>query len=579
MLIYVAFPVLKGVRRFVIEKGRRWSVIEHLLLDSVRISPRSASELAERSGLPRRVIVEAFIRLMRAGWVEIVAKQNVAKFQITPAGLTRVGEEQLPSATITETKWRGFAIEQVTGAVFRSRELDLRHENSLPSPTLSVPLVQIKEPPTFTLEDVSDVFTALENEDELIVGVERGTDKLSRRYALFGVRDNSIQGLPSRASNLLRQEIINAASKYIKGTEKTVIRTQRKNASVMEDIETRRLFLFETRDLIVGGSEHRKMFDELIDGAKERVVIHSTFINQKRIDEFLPRLISAAERGTRIDIMWGQDDAGSSPKESQIAALELRNRIEREGHSGQITIHGLSTNSHAKILLVDSDAGWRAVIGSCNWLSSDFESIDASVRLRDPRIVGILTKKMSRLALGRPGLWNDLSVDLAVLGGRILNERPEKGSMVPMQLLFGSEHARLALTARDKAKSRIFVTSHRIGVSGEAMTVMPALSAVKDKYLGAYFFYGKTTGKFEGLTEEDLSDRLGISGCASKLISRTKLHAKVLGWDDDNIAVTSMNWLSADPSESNPSGEIGVLVHAKDVAKNFITKSNLSLDN
>ena len=71
--VYVVFPVLRGTRKFLIERGRRWSVIEHLVLDAVSRKPGSAANFAAQSGLPRRVIVEAFIRLMRAGWVEISA--------------------------------------------------------------------------------------------------------------------------------------------------------------------------------------------------------------------------------------------------------------------------------------------------------------------------------------------------------------------------------------------------------------------------------------------------------------------------------------------------------------------------
>mgnify|MGYP005984969523 FL=1 len=117
--VQVTFPVLRGSRRFIIERGRRWSVIEHLLLDAVSRGAASAADLAERSSLPRRVVVEAFIRLVRAGWVEIVATSKGSLFQITSAGSSRVHYDQLPSATVTEPRWRAFAVEQVTGSVNR----------------------------------------------------------------------------------------------------------------------------------------------------------------------------------------------------------------------------------------------------------------------------------------------------------------------------------------------------------------------------------------------------------------------------------------------------------------------------
>jgi hypothetical protein len=44
----------------------------------------------------------------------------------------------------------------------------------------------------------------------------------------------------------------------------------------------------------------------------------------------------------------------------------------------------------------------------------------------------------------------------------------------------------------------------------------------------------------------------------------------VLGWDDDALAITSLNWLSADPSDAALYREIGVLVEAPRIADNFI---------
>ncbi len=42
-----------------------------------------------------------------------------------------------------------------------------------------------------------------------------------------------------------------------------------------------------------------------------------------------------------------------------------------------------------------------------------------------------------------------------------------------------------------------------------------------------------------------------------------------LGWDDDCLAVTSFNWLSADPAEGAACREIGVLIEAPRIAEQF----------
>ncbi len=479
--VQVVFPVLKGTRRFIVEKGRRWSVIEHLLLDAVAEEPASAAELSELSRLPRRVVVEAFIRLMRAGWVEIVATSKGSQFRITGAGSTRVHQDQLPAATVTEPQWRGFAIEQVTGSVFRSRELDLIHRNRLPIDSNDSPVVHLQSTPTSDLDDLGQIFSAVENEDELIVGVDRGTDKLAERYAVVTVRDNTVEGLPARASALLRYKIIQAAHAYQKGRRQNQAIASSDTASIPielveapVEVPTTRQALYDQSDLIIDGAEHSRAFERIITSAAERLIIHSTFISNDRAEAILPLLLQAAERGVKIDLLWGQDDAGTTTRSSQFAAAKLQASVLAQGRGSEISIHPFSTNSHAKIIIADTKKGdWTAIIGSCNWLASDLTSFETSLRLRDQYFVGSLVRKLASLARGRPGVWNDLAIELTILGRRIMDRPASKGRMVPMRLVYGSDHAKLILEARDNANQRIFALSHRIGIAAHPVALLP----------------------------------------------------------------------------------------------------------
>lgn len=70
-VVRVAIPLLKGKRKFYLEKGRPWSLAEHVLLAALANKPRTVGELAIAGDVPQRLVLEALIRLMRAGWVSL----------------------------------------------------------------------------------------------------------------------------------------------------------------------------------------------------------------------------------------------------------------------------------------------------------------------------------------------------------------------------------------------------------------------------------------------------------------------------------------------------------------------------
>lgn len=141
-----------------------------------------------------------------------------------------------------------------------------------------------------------------------------------------------------------------------------------------------------------------------------------------------------------------------------------------------------------------------------------------------------------------------------------------------MRLVYGSEHARLVLEARDRARERLFVLSHRIGLSAHPVALLPALAAVEANGIAASFYYGRTTGPLSGAAGADLVREFGKKGLKIRPIHKPRLHAKVLGWDRNALAISSLNWLSADPPEAAPYREIGVLVEAPNIAENFLAR-------
>lgn len=574
-VIQVAFPVLRGKRRFHVEKGQRWSVVEHLMLDAVAREPASAADLSKRSHLPRRVVVEAFIRLMRVGWIEISADTDEPIFDVTPAGRAEAGRRELRSPVTLQPRWMSFVVDQVTGSVFRGRgEIAVRHRNSLTKGPGVDALVFLDRSPEHEREDLPELFAALEGENEIIVRVDPTDQRLVDRFGLVTFTDGVMEGLPGRAKPELRAAVQAKAMeawRKIRGAEKAMPRADAVFAAAPQ--QGPKPALFDQSDLIIDGAAHEAALKHALRQARKSVIIHSTFLSTNAVQRMLPQFVDAASHGVKVHILWGQDEDKATVASSREAVTWLQGVVKEGGRDNHVVIHPFTTRSHAKLLVADDgQERWSAVVGSCNWLSSDFDSFEASVRLRDPALVSECLRHIAAMSLGPRGVWHDWAVDFTVLARAIERMPRGNGRTTPMKLLNSADHADLVLRARDEARRRIVVTSHRIGLAGRPMVVIPALAAAKAKRVGVELFYSRPTGVLSGVDAAGLAAQFAREGVNIKPIHNPRLHAKILAWDDDTLAVTSQNWLSADPAEGALRREIGVLIQSTKVADYFLRR-------
>jgi cardiolipin synthase A/B len=570
-VVEVAFPVLRGKRQFKIEKGRRWSIVEHLLLQAVSEEPASAETLEKTSCLPRRVIVEAFVRLMRAGWVEMISARQGTEFQATSLGRIQANLDDLPTFPLVQHRWLGFNFDQVTGTVFRGRELRIVHQNDL-----GTDVIRLGASDLHAVEDMGDVFAALEGEDEVIVGVRPSPDKLVRRFAVVSVRDSQkVDGLPSRAPRALADRICEASrTAGTAGARLPAVPTVSEAESAAGPTEG----VFRQTDLIVDGAAHGEFLSKTIRNARERVIIHSTFLNEHAV-AFLPDFLHAAGNGAKVDVFWGQDEDRKKEATSRAHAEKLKALIREKGRSDAITVHMFSTESHSKIVVSDDGrGGWFAALGSCNWLGSPFESFEVSVKIRDPAFCCRIVRYLATMSMGREAVWHQLASDITILGRRIEKMPRTSERTVPMRILLAPDHAALALEASIKAKERLFVTSHRIGVAGRPMIILPALAAARANGVSADLYFGRGTDTLTGVSAGELTMDLGPSGVKLRPVYTPRLHAKLLAWDDDSLAVTSQNWLSADPADNAALRELGLFINAPKVADQVIRLFKMQLN-
>jgi hypothetical protein len=575
-VVRVAVPVFRGKRRFHLLKGRPWSPVEHLILQALVNSPRTAAALATESGLPRRLVIEALIRLMRVDWVELSFQAAGTLFQATPAGSDKATLDELPSVPKAVTRGMTFVIDRVTGMTFRGRELPIFEKHVVQQRAEKEKIVWLEASSAVFQEEPRAIFSALLEEDETIVDVDAAGDRLADRVALVLVRNGKVEGLPRSASEL-EKAVLDAASKasgVTSSSETLTVKPSVVARRIDEIVPTPRQISFQSSDVILGGEAHERAFVNLLKRARHRVIIHSTFVSQSSLDFAMPLIVDAARRGVRVDILWGQNEDKPQVHATRELLATAREKLEALSLDSLVTIHPFSTNSHAKILIADDGQLGRdiAIVGSCNWLYSGFKSFEASIRLRDPEVVADVLDIVADLSRGRDGVWKPITVELATLAREVRGRPRLAGARTEGCLVLGAQHGHFVRQARDSARKRIFVSSHRLGLAAKQAIIIPAMAAARDRRgVETQVFFGRPTGNLTGEMAAGMTLDVGKAGVQVRSVHEPHLHAKILAWDDDFAVVTSQNWLSSDPGESFPLQEIGVYLKGNRVADNVIT--------
>lgn len=551
-IVRVAIPVLQGRRKFHFDKGRPWSILEHILLTALARRDSTARELATQADVPQRIIVEGLIRLMRAGWIQMIQRTGSVSFQPTREGLIASTGDELPSAARRMSRNMTFVVDQIAGGVFRSRELPYLHTHMVEERATKEAIVWIERPEQLLMEGVESLVAALFQEDEKFIAMDASGDRLAERWSLVTVRDGEVDGLASRASPELVGTIKLAAQRTPqRGSHMpTSYRPPATTGLTPNMILPAHNVGFSAGDLVLGGDEHHTAIVAMLRRARHRVIIHSTFISEQHFDDLMAEFRVALSHGASIDVMWGQDDSVVGVRSTREAVGHLRAKIESAGLE-RLHVHPFSTRSHSKILVGDDGTLGRftGFVGSCNWLSSSFQSFEASVRLRDPLIIADIVAQLAELSRGSNGHWIGFTGDLAALAAHLRTcKRPPIGR-ANASVILGAQHADMVRRARDEANGSIFVTSHRFGIAAQAAVLTPALAAAHQRGIRTNIFYGTTSGPMGGTEVADITIDAGDKGVVIRPVRRPRLHAKILAWDDDTLVISSQNWLSADPPD------------------------------
>ncbi|MDP9709041.1 UNVERIFIED_ORG: phosphatidylserine/phosphatidylglycerophosphate/cardiolipin synthase-like enzyme [Pseudomonas fluorescens] len=568
--LQIAIPVLKGKANFTVDKGKPWSVIEHIIMEALHKKEWSAVALAQHANIPRRVVIESIIRLMRAGWVELKDSVSEVVFKASVLGEIALMKPELPNVLERKRRPTNFIYELFDGNIFRNRDWNVVSNEVIKERSSNEAFVVLQSTDTQAAVDVSAMLDILLDKDEIFVNAE--PSNVTQRYVVVSVRDGVVHGLPSsRDLTGLRKKLLDVASAH-PHPENGVIEHPVPGARFDQNMHHEKLHSvnFNLSDIILGGEAHKKVLLETINAARSKLVIHSTFISEQHFLCLLPALSAAVQRGVQIHIFWGQNESLDEIVSTQSALGSLRSNIDVISLGSGLMLHPHSTGSHSKFIISDSEPNgdFVAILGSCNWFTSSFYSYEASVVLRDPAIVKDVLGFASRLCCVHDGIWTPFATELVGISKKVASKirNNPSSSNAQASLVIGGNHNGYVFQARDEAEKRIFVISHRLGGTLYS-SILPAFTeAVKSRGVASDIYYGRNTAPVTKANAKEAIANSLDAGVSIKIVENPRLHAKILGWDDDNILIGSLNWLSADPTEPDSLKEIGIFIKAKGAA-------------
>lgn len=578
MNVWIAVPIARLSCRVIIETSRAWSVVDEAILLAITSRALSLSELSDSLRVAHQVVVASLARLMRFRLVEVALTEQGSAFQLSDFGRRSVtGGNPLPVFPKRSAKRVNFVVDFATGEFFPASQVRIPSPNVLETEARNGREIRYIEVqgggPSLSHDDnlarLSEI--AARGWDEQVASVDPRTASLRQdEFAVFQVIDGVVQGLPDRAGQALRRLVTDAAAKP-PGTRNITVTYGGPREQPLEAVRSHACS-FVPEDLIIGGPAHRDCFGALLQQAYRRLIIHSTFLDTARFEALAGSLREACQRGVTIDLLWGDDDDDEvNPTRSAVAALEIAQRIRSDPDlRGSVRFHIGSTGSHAKILLLDTEHdGWVAVIGSCNWLASPFQSVEVSAVLRDPHVVADVCRVVQRMA-GRRAVADGLAHELAITANDLRRD-PVRGGPDEVAVVIGPAHEELVRHAGQNAQQRLVMGCHRLGSTARPGALMQGETAA-GREVDVTVLYTLPSGPLKKRHARALVEEAAVNRVRLMPVGKIHLHGKFMAWDDDDLVVTSLNWTSSAITPDAPWNDIGVHILSPGIAVNALER-------
>jgi hypothetical protein len=334
-------------------------------------------------------------------------------------------------------------------------------------------------------------------------------------------------------------------------------------------------------NFIVGGPEHLTMIRYALESCVEHFIVHSCFVSPDTIKKLLPDFEKAARRGVRIDLLWGlrNDPENPGPRrpitDSECVLDQLPSNLR-----SRVQLSPSSSGSHAKVILYQEKGGqgWVTIIGSCNFLSSEYDWFEASFRSKNPSVARETMSFLLSAQLPNSGRWSAVARRLDNSWAKISSSDVSEEGSHNVKLIFDADHYSCVTAARDAAKRRIEIGCDIYGIAAETSVLVPMSSAAASG-VDVALIYNRASIRLSEEGFQPNADDAAKRGIRLRSIST--LHAKFMLWDEEGAAISSFNWLATVVDGGRARGaELGVMLsgpNLRDYLEGAFSKAGLEI--
>lgn len=172
-------------------------------------------------------------------------------------------------------------------------------------------------------------------------------------------------------------------------------------------------------------------------------------------------------------------------------------------------------------------------------------------------------------------LSRDLAIEASNIYKTIKSDQPAGNEFIEVQILTSIEHHAAVKLASDSVSKSFFICSHRFSFAAERPILTPLIAAKKaNQSLSIQVAYGRSSGTMKKQDTKNVNTELQNLGFQVTKADDPQIHAKFITWDNTNVIISSLNWLSSS-SKGHDFSELGLYIKGGDFGETLMKSFSL----